>query len=123
LVCQKGKQNLYLLNKSEDAYGNRDESLIFEVEKSFFPEDFNIRIGEPVQLRMMDGGYTFAIIKDIQNETIILDANHPLAGVDINFDITIVGINEISEEEFNNIFNNSYSCEDEECDCDNNCSC
>ncbi|HOJ64481.1 MAG TPA: peptidylprolyl isomerase [Spirochaetota bacterium] len=117
---KKGEtKTIYL--KCEDAYGQYDEFLVFDVDKSMFPENMTIELGEPIQLRMTDGTYGIAIIKEIKDQTVILDANHPLAGKDINFDITIVGINNVSEEEFNSMFNHSCSCEDEECNCEEGC--
>lgn len=117
----KGEKKIIFL-KSKDAYGNYDDSLVFSVNKSIIPEDISINIGSPLQIMLGDGTYGIAIIKDIKGETVIIDANHPLAGIDITFDITIVGINEISEEEFYK--NYSSTCDSENCSCGgDDCNC
>lgn len=121
VIGMKKGENKKLHIKSVDAYGEYDESLILDVDKSFFPEGLEPEIGLPIQLRMTNGSYGIGIIKDIKDRTVIIDANHPLAGKNLNFDLTVVGINDISQEDFDNMFNNSCSCEDESCDCAEDC--
>ena len=66
--------------------------MIIEFPKTQFPPDMNPEIGQ--QLMMSNGsGQSFPVtIMEVQEETVILDANHPLAGQDLVFDIELVEI-------------------------------
>ena len=76
----------------QDAYGEKNEDMIIEFPKAQFPPDMNPEAG--MQLMMNNGqGQSFpVVIKEIREETVLLDANHPLAGQDLIFDIELVEI-------------------------------
>lgn len=76
----------------QDAYGEKNQELIIEFPKTQFPEDMIPEVGQ--QLMMSNGsGESFpVIIKEIKEESVLLDANHPLAGQDLTFDIELVEI-------------------------------
>jgi peptidylprolyl isomerase len=61
---------------------------------SNLPEDFEAEIGAQIDLEDEDGNQIPALIIDIDEEKILLDANHPLAGEDLTFEITVVSIGE-----------------------------
>ncbi len=75
-----------------DAYGPRNPDMIVEMPKDRFPKDMEIEVGMP--LMMSDGsGQNFeVIIQEIKDDTVILDANHHLAGQDLVFDLELVEI-------------------------------
>ena len=75
-----------------DAYGERREDMVVEYPRQEFPEDMNPEVG--MQLNMSDAqGNNFpVVITEIQEELVILDANHPLAGQDLIFDLEVVSI-------------------------------
>ena len=70
-----------------DAYGEKNEDMIIEFPKAQFPPDMNPEAG--MQLMMNNGqGQQFpVVIKEVKEESVLLDANHPLAGEDLIFDI------------------------------------
>jgi FKBP-type peptidyl-prolyl cis-trans isomerase 2 len=74
------------------AYGPRNPDMIIEMPKERFPKDMDIEIGMP--LGMSDGqGQQFQVtIAEIKEEIVLLDANHPLAGEDLIFDLELVEI-------------------------------
>lgn len=76
----------------QDAYGEKSKEMIFEFPKSQFPADMNPEVG--AQLMMSDGsGQSFPVtITEIKEDSVLLDANHPLAGQDLIFDIELVEI-------------------------------
>ena len=76
----------------EDAYGEKEESRVVEFPKAQFPADMNPEVG--MQLMMSDGqGHSIPVtIVDVKEENVVLDANHPLAGEDLIFDIELVEI-------------------------------
>ncbi len=78
----------------EEAYGPRREELIWERKKSEFPEGITPAVGKQVGVRLNqpDAPLINAIITDVSEDTVTLDANHPLAGKTLVFDIELIGI-------------------------------
>lgn len=75
-----------------EAYGQVSDEQIVEFPKSQFPADMTPEVGMPLQMSN-DQGQTFqVVIKEVKDDTVILDANHPLAGKDLVFDIELVDI-------------------------------
>ena len=76
----------------EDAYGERTNEALISVPRSEFPEDLNPEIGQELQMSD-DQGHVFpVVVAEVADDHIVLDANHPLAGEDLTFDITLVKI-------------------------------
>ena len=80
----------------EDAYGEKSQDMIIEFPKEQFPSDMSPEVGQ--QLMMSNGsGQSFPVsIIEVREESVILDANHPLAGQDLIFDIELVEITPVS---------------------------
>jgi peptidylprolyl isomerase len=76
----------------EEAYGPKQEDMIMEFPKDRFPEDMVPEVG--MQLNMSNGsGQNFpVIIAEVKEEVVVLDANHPLAGEDLVFELELVAI-------------------------------
>ena len=76
----------------DDAYGPKNQDMLIEMPKDRFPKDMEIEPGIP--LMMSDGGgQNFqVIVAEVKEESVVLDANHPLAGEDLIFDIELVEI-------------------------------
>lgn len=75
-----------------DAYGERHDQLVQEVPKSVLPENIDARIGMQLQGQSAEGQMTRFTITAVTDDTITVDANHPLAGQKLNFDIELVEI-------------------------------
>ncbi len=75
----------------EDAYGEYSNDLIFEVSLDEVPEEIQPEVGLVLELNTEDGDIEVTII-DVTDTTIMLDANHSLAGEKLNFDIEIIDI-------------------------------
>lgn len=75
-----------------DAYGEKSQEMIIEFPKNQFPPEMNPEVG--MQLMMNNGqGQQFPVtVAEVKAETVVLDANHPLAGQDLIFDIELVEI-------------------------------
>ena len=76
----------------EDAYGPRHEQLIQEVPKTALPEDMKPEVGMGLQSQTPDGQIMQLTVTEVGDATITVDANHPLAGKTLNFDIELVAI-------------------------------
>ncbi len=76
----------------ENAYGERRDDMMMEYPKSDFPADMQPAVG--MELHMSDNlGNVFpVVIAEVQEEVVLLDANHPLAGKDLIFELELVSI-------------------------------
>lgn len=76
----------------EEAYGQVQDDLLMEFPNDRFPADMRPEVG--MQLNMDNGaGQNFpVVIKEVRESSVILDANHPLAGEELTFDLELVEI-------------------------------
>ena len=74
------------------AYGPHRKELVADVERSRVPDTLKLEIGRHVQIRQPDGGVIQAKVTSMSESMVTLDANHPLAGKDLIFDIKLVEI-------------------------------
>lgn len=77
---------------AEHAYGSVQEDMVIEFPRSNFPPDITPEIGMTLNMHSENGEELPVVIKNINDETITLDANHPLAGKDLIFDIELVDL-------------------------------
>ena len=73
------------------AYGEHRDELVFRVEKSQMPEE-EIEVGDMLRLGFPDGTSADVQVAEIDDDGVTLDANHPLAGKTLTFDLELVGI-------------------------------
>ena len=83
----------------EEGYGPRDDNARHVIPKSAFPEDFPFAVGAPLQLQAEGGQVLRCFIVAMKDDQVMIDANHPLAGVTLHFSVEIVGIREATAEE------------------------
>ena len=81
-----------------EAYGERNPDLVVEAARSQFPEDVDLEPGMRFQAQTPQGN-RIAEIKAIDGDKVTVDTNHPLAGVDLKFDVEITDIRKASPEE------------------------
>lgn len=75
---------------SEEAYGEHSDELIQQVPKNALPEELEVSVGMPLQATGPDGEVVNMMVIEINDDSIQVDANHPLAGKTLNFDIELV---------------------------------
>ena len=78
--------------EAEDAYGAYREDLVGVVDKSRIPDDIDLKIGMVLQVRSPEGGVTNVVVSAITDNDVTLDMNHPLAGKELLFEVTLVEI-------------------------------
>ncbi|MCR9174223.1 MAG: peptidylprolyl isomerase [bacterium] len=78
---------------SAEAYGAPKEELKQEVPKAQLPPEIQPEVGLRLMSQGPDGQQVPLVVTEVKEETITVDANHPLAGKDLIFDVTLVGIN------------------------------
>lgn len=77
---------------SDEAYGPYFEEFVVEAPRGVFPEDLELKRGLMLQVPTEDGGTAVVRVGDMSEETVILDGNHPLAGKDLTFQLTLAAI-------------------------------
>jgi peptidylprolyl isomerase len=78
---------------AEDAYGPHRDDLFLAVERSQMPEGLNPEVGQQLQMRQANDVTMVVTVADVSDTTVTIDANHPLAGKDLTFEIELVAIN------------------------------
>ncbi len=77
---------------SDQAYGPRRDEMLLEVPRSQLPEGLDPEVGQQLQVTTKEGQPVPVRISEVKEENVVLDANHPLAGKDLNFELTLVEI-------------------------------
>lgn len=77
---------------SDEAYGEVREDLIINVPKNQLPDDVEPQIGMQLQVNQQNGQPIPVRITEIKDEELVLDANHPLAGKDLTFNIELLEV-------------------------------
>jgi peptidylprolyl isomerase len=85
-------QSVKVRIEPDDAYGQRSEEMVAVVERSEIPTDINPQPGDHMEVVIQDGNTMPVMVTDVTDTTITLDANHPLAGKALTFDIRLVEI-------------------------------
>jgi peptidylprolyl isomerase len=76
----------------DEAYGPINPEMVIEMPKDRFPEDMQLENGMPLMMSDQQGQQFQVKIVEIKEEAVMLDANHPLAGKDLTFDLELVEI-------------------------------
>jgi FKBP-type peptidyl-prolyl cis-trans isomerase SlyD len=84
--------------EAKDGYGEVDNEAIFEVSSDKFPPEMQIAPGMQFMGETLSGDIPLTVI-EVKDDTVVVDANHPLAGKRLHFDVEVVDIREASEVE------------------------
>ena len=77
---------------AEEAYGPHRDDLVIVVEREQLPANLHPKVDQQLQMQQTDGRTAVVIVTDVSETTITVDANHPLAGKDLIFEIELVEI-------------------------------
>jgi peptidylprolyl isomerase len=86
-----GEEKTFII-PADEAYGAHNVDLVFTVDRSSLPSQMNPAVGQRFQIRQQDGSVTAVMVSAISDANVTFDANHPLAGKDLTFEIQIVEI-------------------------------
>jgi len=81
-----------------EGYGERNPELVFEAPREHFPNDMKLEAGSRVYAEGPEGPISFSVVR-LTESGAVLDANHPLAGQTLHFEVEIVGVRPATEEE------------------------
>jgi peptidylprolyl isomerase len=82
----------------EEAYGHRDESRKYNFPKSEIPADMEPQVGQTLLLRSPQGQQIPALVSAVEEDQVIFDLNHPLAGQNLTFKLQVVGIHDTATQ-------------------------
>jgi len=77
---------------ADEAYGQKQEEMIMEFPRDRFPEDMTPEVGMQLMMSSQTGQQFPVVVADVREDVVVLDANHPLAGKDLTFDLELVEI-------------------------------
>ena len=77
---------------ADQAYGPHHADLVLEVERNQIPPHINPEVGQQLEIHQQDGRAVAVVITEVTDESVSLDANHPLAGQDLIFDLELVEV-------------------------------
>ena len=77
---------------NEEAYGEVNKDLIQEVKKTELPQDMTPEVGMGLVSKSPDGREVNLMVTEVKEDSIVVDANHPLAGKELIFDLEVVDI-------------------------------
>jgi peptidylprolyl isomerase len=77
----------------DQAYGPHRPEMVIQVERQQLPTELEPEVGQQLQVQQQNGQVIPVFITEVDDTTVTLDANHPLAGEDLTFDIELVEIN------------------------------
>ena len=83
----------------EEGYGLRDEARLEAVPREMFPADTDIEPGMQFHAQGPEGQMIVVTVNKVEDDTITIDGNHPLAGVTLNFAVKVIDIRDASAEE------------------------
>jgi len=83
----------------EEGYGEKDPQRIQEVPKEMFDNTDQIQPGVQFHAQGPDGNAVVVTVVEVKDEAVVIDGNHALAGMDLNFDVKVVDVREASAEE------------------------
>jgi FKBP-type peptidyl-prolyl cis-trans isomerase 2 len=76
----------------DEAYGPRRDEMVLDIDRGKLPAEIDPHVGQDLQLQTQTGQPVPAKVVEVSEEAIKVDANHPLAGQELTFDIELVEI-------------------------------
>jgi peptidylprolyl isomerase len=75
-----------------DGYGAYNKELVLRLDRKVFPPDLKVEVGRTVQYQDRDGERVNLMVNEVTGSTITVDGNHPLAGVDLLYEVKLLSI-------------------------------
>ena len=84
---------------AEEGYGEHDEDLVLEVERSEFPDPAKVVPGDEFLAESPDGDDVPMRVVEVKGDSVVVDANHPLAGLALHYKVKVLVVRSATEEE------------------------
>lgn len=99
LEGRKAGESLNVRIEPADAYGERDDRMVQMVPREMFEDSAEIQVGMQFHSADPEGNVTVVTVTHTTDDTVTVDANHPLAGVPLTFAVTVVEVRDATAEE------------------------
>ncbi|MBQ3043884.1 MAG: peptidylprolyl isomerase [Alistipes sp.] len=115
--------------EAKDGYGEVIPEAIVELPKSVFMMDGKVAdeilfVGSQIPMATAEGQHMMGVVKEVKEESVMMDFNHPMAGKTLNFDVTVVDVRDTTPEDLAQLTGGGCGCGDcgggecgEGCDC------
>lgn len=115
--------------EAKDGYGEVIPEAIVELPKSVFMMDGKVAdeilfVGSQIPMATAEGQHMMGVVKEVKEESVMMDFNHPMAGKTLNFDVTVVDVRDTTPEDLSQLTGGGCGCGDcgggecgEGCDC------
>ena len=84
----------------ENGYGLRKEGRVWSLKRSQIPDHIEVHEGKILKRKKKNGEFKKGVVKSFDDQTVVVDFNHPLAGETLNFETEIIDIRDATNEEF-----------------------
>lgn len=85
--------------RPEEGFGSRDEDLVIELDRAALPDPEGVVAGDELIAESDDGEELHVVVMEVHEETVVVDANHPLAGKTLRYDVKVLEVVEATDEE------------------------
>lgn len=92
VIGMRPQESKTVLVPAAEAYGPHRDEMTTEVQRSQFPDSVELQVGQRLQIKQKNGQSIAVSVLELSASTVTLDANHPLAGKDLMFDLQLVEI-------------------------------
>jgi peptidylprolyl isomerase len=92
LVGMQVSERRRILISAADGYGKYNKELVLRLDRKVFPEDIKLIQGRTVQYQNRDGERVNFIVNEVTDKTVTVDGNHPLAGLDLAYEVELLEI-------------------------------
>ncbi len=84
---------------AEAGYGDRDDGLVLEIARSEFPDPASVSVGDEFVAESPDGDELAMNVVEVRADTVVVDANHPLAGMTLRYSVKVRLVRPATDEE------------------------
>lgn len=98
LIGMQQGENKSIFIPSDKAFGPHLKELVSTIDRKQLPSNIPLELGKQLQVQQPDGSVLLVTIIDLTPQSITLDANHPLAGKDLTFDIELIEISPLNNK-------------------------
>jgi FKBP-type peptidyl-prolyl cis-trans isomerase SlyD len=88
-----------ILVPAEAGYGERDETLVLRLQRSELPGDGKVEIGDELVAESPDGDEIEMYVVALEGDEVVVDANHPLAGMTLRYTVKVREVRQATEDE------------------------
>ncbi len=92
VIGMRPQESKTVLVPAAEAYGPHRDEMTTQVQRSQFPKSVELKVGQRLQINQKNGQSIAVSVLGLSDSTVTLDANHPLAGKDLTFDLQLVEI-------------------------------